>query len=168
VARTFDEVDDHSEQRDKRVALLLNGNLNLLCDIQENLSTLRPRLSRHSRLILVAYNPFMSLAYALAAMLGLRTAPKPDVYLTENDLYTFGKLAGYEVVRLRPCGFIPIGVPFISNLLNKVLPVIPLVRRLALVWVVVLRPVIPETRRLSLSVIIPARNESGNIENAIK
>jgi glycosyltransferase involved in cell wall biosynthesis len=38
---------------------------------------------------------------------------------------------------------------------------------MSFVWVVMLRPIIVENNRPSLSVIIPARNEAGNIHNAL-
>jgi hypothetical protein len=161
-------VSDHSEARYKRISLVINGNFNYLTDIQSDLIKLHSRLSRHSRLFIVAYNPFLGVLYALASWLGLRKAPKPNVYLTEKDLHTFARLSGYDVGRIRPCGFMPFYIPFLSNLINKVLPTLPFIRRLSLLWIVVLRPIIPEKRKPSLTIIIPARNESGNIDDAIK
>jgi glycosyltransferase involved in cell wall biosynthesis len=45
---------------------------------------------------------------------------------------------------------------------------IPLVRRLGLVEIVWLRPVVPSEHPPSLSVIVPARNERGNIEPLLR
>lgn len=161
-------VVDHCLDRKKRCSFLFNGNLNYLMDIQQQLKELHLKLSRHSRVFLIVYNPFMDILYNLATRLQFRVAPKPDVYITEKNLRTFARLANYDVVRVRPSVFIPFYIPLLSNFVNKVLPVIPLIRRLSFLWVVVLRPIIPEENYPSLSIIIPACNEAGNIQYAIQ
>lgn len=163
-----EKVVDHREDRNKRRVFLFNGNFNYLMDIQQQLQELYQKLSRHSRLFVIVYNPFLGLLYNWASWLGLRKAPKPDVYLTEKDLNTFVRLSGYEIVRIRPSVFVPFYIPLVSSLVNKFLPIVPLVRNLSLLWIVVLRPIVPEVAKPSLSIIIPARNESGNIEDAIQ
>ncbi|MCI5207545.1 MAG: glycosyltransferase family 2 protein [Candidatus Electrothrix sp. ATG2] len=161
-------VEDHHLNRKKRYAFLFNGNFNYLMDIQQQLEELYIKLSRHSRLFVIVYNPFLGFLYNLASKLRFRSAPKPDVYITEKNLKTFARLAGYEIVRTRASVFIPFYIPLLSNLVNRVLPVLPFVKRFALLWVVVLRPIIPEKNKPSLSIIIPARNEAGNIQDAIQ
>ena len=168
VVEDIDEIENHQDEKKKRYAFLVNGNFNYLSDIQQKLEELYKKLSRHSRIFVIVYNPFIGFFYNLASWLGIRKAPKPEVYLTEKDLHTFAKLANYEIVRTRPSVFLPFYIPIISNLINKFLPIFPLIRKFSLVWLVVLRPVIPEESMPSLSIIIPARNESGNIEDAIK
>ena len=101
-------------------------------------------------------------------MLGLRNGETPFTFLTHTDLVNVCKLAGYEVVRSRPAIYCPFRLLGLGTIINKLMPALPLVRHLGLVSLMTLRPVIVETRRPSLSVVIPARNEHGNIENALK
>lgn len=162
------KVANHRKDKTKRHAFLFNGNFNYLCDIQQKLEEIHLKISRHTRLFVIVYNPFLNLLYKLASSLQFRAAPEPNVYLTEKNLRTFACLAGYEIVRIRPSVFLPFPIPLISNLVNKILPVIPLIRRFSLLWIVVLRPIIPDEDKPSLSVIIPARNESGNISDTIQ
>ncbi|OHB79906.1 MAG: hypothetical protein A2W31_01760 [Planctomycetes bacterium RBG_16_64_10] len=168
VAASVGQVPDARRTPDRRVALLLNGNFNYLTDVQQDLSNLRPKLSRHTRLFVLMYNPFMSFLYTLASWLGLRHAPRPDVFLSEANLRTVAQLAGFQIVRIRPSVYLPIRVPLVSNLVNRILPIVPLVRRMSLAWVVVLRPIVAEARRPSLSIVVPARNEAGNIDNVVR
>src|SRR5262249_49072133 len=56
----------------------------------------------------------------------------------------------------------------VGNLANWILPAVPLFRALGLVSVITLRPRIPSATPPSLTIVIPARNEKGNIENALK
>jgi hypothetical protein len=164
----IDEIRNHRSEKEKRYAFLINGNFNYLSDIQRQLQKLYKKLSRHSRLFIVVYNPFIGFFYSLASWLSIRKAPKPDVYLTEKDLHTFAKLANYEVVRIRPSIFLPFYIPIISNFINSFFPILPFIRKFALVWLVVLRPILSEETVPSLSIIIPACNESGNIDAVIK
>jgi glycosyltransferase involved in cell wall biosynthesis len=55
----------------------------------------------------------------------------------------------------------------LGALINRVMPVLPILRRLALTELIVLRPRISEVRKPSLSIVIPARNERGNVEGAL-
>ncbi len=163
----IEEIKNHREEKNKRFAFLFNGNFNYLSDIQTQLTTLHNKLSRHSRLFLITYNPFFGFLYNLTSRIGIRKAPNPDVFITEKDLRTFAKLANYEIVRIRPSVFIPFQIPVLSDLVNSLLTVFPVIKRFSFVWVVVLRPIIAEKGNPSLSIIIPARNESGNIQDAI-
>ncbi|HEV8267306.1 MAG TPA: glycosyltransferase family 2 protein, partial [Thermoanaerobaculia bacterium] len=74
---------------------------------------------------------------------------------------------GYEVVRCRPSAYVPGSLLGLGTLVNALFPALPLFNRLSLVTVFVLRPVMPEASRPSLSVVIPARNEKGNVESAL-
>jgi Glycosyl transferase family 2 len=168
TARTLDDLADLSAERERRTAVLLNGNFNYDLDIQVTLMRLRPKLSRTSRLVVVTYNPYLRWLYALADALGLRNSPPTVTFLTRADLDAVTRLAGYEVVRLRPVGYSPFRFLGLGHLLNWWMPVLPGLRWASFVVVAVLRPVIRETRRPSLSIVIPARNERGNIENALK
>ncbi len=168
VAQDEGALPDLSGERDRRTALLLNGNFNYLLDIQSELARLKPKLSRTSRLVVVLYNPYLRWLYSLADLLGLRDSPPTVTFLTRADLHNVARLAGFEVVRLRPAGYSPIWLFGLGHLVNWWMPVVPGLRWTSFVVVAVLRPVIPEAQRPSLSVVIPARNEKGNIENALQ
>lgn len=168
VADTLHDVPDLSAERDRRTAVLLNGNFNYDLDIQATLAALKPKLSRTARVVVVAYNPYLRWLYALADVLGLRNSPPPLTFLTRADLDGVSRLAGYEVVRLRPVGYSPFRLLGLGHLLNWGMPVFPGLRWMSFVVIAVLRPLVPETRRPSLSIVIPARNERGNIEGALQ
>ena len=167
VARTIEEMPDLSSERDRRTAVLLNGNFNYHLDIQGELARLKRKLSRTSRVVVVAYNPYLRGLYSIADALGLRNSPPTVTFLTRTDLDNVARLAGYEVVRLRPAGYSPFRLLGAGHLVNWWMPVVPGLRWGAFVTVAVLRPVVRDARRPSISIVIPARNEKGNIENAL-
>jgi len=148
--------------------VLLNGNFNHHHDIQALLTQLKTKLSRTSRLLVIAYNPYLRWVYALANRLGLRTDKVPGAFLTQTDLDNVAKISGYEVVRHRPAVYAPFRMLGVGSFINRLLPCLPVIRWLCGISVIALRPTIAESRRPSLSILIPARNEKGNIENALK
>jgi hypothetical protein len=148
--------------------LLFNGNFNQSTDIQGTLEAVRPVLSRSSRVVAVIYNPYFSWIYRMADRLGLRDSPACVTFVTRTDLHNLARLSGFELVRLRPVAHVPWHFFGVGTLLNMLLPAIPGLRWLSMVSVAVLRPIpAPSENRPSISIIVPARNEKGNIENAV-
>jgi hypothetical protein len=163
------DLPDLTQEETQRTAVLLNGTLNYSFDIQHLLAGIRQRLSRNSRIVAVLYNPYFAGLYRLARRMGLKAGEVPSTFLTHADVRSIAKLAGYELVRSTPAVYIPWRLLGIGDLVNRILPAVPLLRHFGLVSILVLRPLIPSRpERPSLSIVIPARNERGNIENAIR
>ena len=149
--------------------ILFNGNFNHSTDIQGLLETVRPHIGRRSRVVVALYNWYFAWLFRLADRLGLREGPPFITFVTQEDLDRLARLAGFEVVRLRPVAYVPWHFFGLGSLVNVVMPAVPGLRWLSLVTVAVLRPMVrPERPRPSLSIVIPARNERGNIEDALR
>jgi hypothetical protein len=151
-----------------RTALLIDGTLNHHLDIQSLLMGLKSKLNRHSRILVVLYNPYLRFLYRWASALKLRKGEVPSTFVTETDLENLAKLSGFEVVRKRPCVYLPYSWMGIGTTFNTFFSAIPILRKLALTYVITLRPVIREKSPPSITIVIPTRNERGNIENALK
>ncbi len=150
-----------------RSVFLFNGNFNSSLDIQGLLQTGRASMGRSDRVVVVMYNAYFAWLYRAADRLGLRNGPACTAFVTRTALAQLAKLSGFEVVRLRPAVYVPWHFFGIGNVVNAVMPVIPGFRWLSLMAVAVLRPVRALESRPSVSVVIPARNEKGNIEAAL-
>jgi hypothetical protein len=149
--------------------LLFNGNFNHSTDIQGVLETIRPQIARQDRVVAVLYNWYFAWLFRLADRLGVREGQPMITYLTRPDLVRLARLGGFELLRLRPVVYVPWHFFGLGSVLNAVMPAVPGLRWLSLVTVAVLRPLIDAgERRPSLSVVIPARNERGNIEHALR
>lgn len=154
----------------QRVAVLLHGTLNHHDDVEGLLHELRPRLARTSRLIVVAFNPYLHWLYKAAVRLKLEAGSAPTTFLTRTDVDNLCRLTGYERVAMRPAGYVPWRLLGLGSLVNRILPAVPLLRHLSIATIIVIRPVMKDepARRASVSVVIPARNERGNIEAAVR
>ena len=168
---TLSEVADLpniSNEKDKTSVIILDATLNYHSDIEDLLKKVKQKISRTTRLMLICYNPYLRWVYLFANFIGFRKGTLPCTFLKMSDLNDLAELAGYKIVLTKNSAFCPFHLLGIGNLINSVAAVIPLVKYLSFVSVVTMRPVIEEKGLPSLSIVIPARNEKGNIENALK
>ena len=160
---------DISNDNHQKTIILINGTINHNYDIQGLLLNLHSRISRACRVIIIAYNPYVSWLYHLANKLKLRRGELPTTFVTRVDLENIAKISSFSIVKTRFAAYIPWRMFGLGSLINRLLPSVPLLKWLGFAYIAVLRPIIPESNRQpSLSCVIPARNERGNIENAIK
>lgn len=162
--KTISEVSVTSEDC---ALFLLHGNFNHDFDVQKTLQELKEKMNRHSRLCAVVYNSYWRWLYIWANKLGVRNGDLPSTFLTNSDIQNLAEISGWSVVRLRPVGFFPFYLGGLGDVINGLLQATPILRKLGFAEVVVLRPIIASTRDELLTVVIPARNERGNIENAL-
>lgn len=168
LANSIKEVPGLATDDDSRQIFLLNGNLNHHFDIEGLFQELRPKMNRHSRLGVVVYNSYLRGLYQWANRLGMRKGELPSTFFTQRDLDNLAHLAGFQIVRARPVGYFPLHLFGIGNWLNRFFQTIPVIRWLAYAEIALLKPNISSSNKPSLSIVIPARNEKGNIENALK
>lgn len=147
--------------------VLLNGTLHYERDIQEYLTTLRTSMSDSARLIVVYYSSLWRPILGLATHLRLRTKTLEWNWLSHGDINNFMQLANFEVVRREPKVLLPVYIPLLSAIINRYLAPLPVFSSLCFVNVMVARPVSAATahgKSMSVSVVVPARNEAGNIK----
>lgn len=143
-----------------------NGNFNHGCDIQHELTLLYKNLNRHDRVVVVLYNPYLRFVYKIAAKLGWKAGPAPTIFLTKLTLGNIAALACYDLLTIKTIGYLPWKIFGIGTAFNKLLSAVPLLRWSSFVCVAYLRP-IKETASPTVSIIVPARNEAGNIKRCL-
>ncbi len=150
--------------------VILTDLVGYLDDLQRAFELLRRVAAPQTRVIITYYNYLWEPLLRAGERLGLKR-PQPDQnWLAAADICNLLWLADFQTIRTSYELLLPIGVPLLAPLCNRVLARLPLLRRLALVHVVVARPnpvPVPE-ESLSCSVVIPARNERGNIAAAVE
>jgi len=88
-------------------------------------------------------------------------------WLSSKDIVSILSLTGYETIRTDSKIILPKYLPILSWFLNGYLANLPLIRYLSLTNFVIARPINYGIKEYSVSIVVPARNEKGNIENAI-
>ncbi|MBN9419839.1 MAG: glycosyltransferase family 2 protein [Candidatus Eremiobacteraeota bacterium] len=165
---TASDLEELKAYGHQSILVLLNGNLNYDHDIQATLASLHSVLNRSSRVVLVSYNSYLAWGYKVARWLRLRKDELPTTFITRESLRTLAKLSQFEVVRSRPACASPLRLKSLGNLLNRSAGLNPLSRIMSLAEVTVLRPQIPSAQRPSLSIVVPTRNERGNIRAVLE
>lgn len=148
-------------------AILLSDLVNDLWDVQAVLEQVAQLCQPQTRVILNTYSRLWEIP--LKAAQGLRLA-KPNLYqnwLTVEDLQNLLYLCGLETIRHWQEFLFPVPVPLLAPLANRYLARLWPFHQLDLTnfFVARLRPErSPGRTPARVSVIIPARNEAGNIE----
>ena len=141
-----------------------------LRDIQRALDRARTVMTKRSRLILTYYNFLWEPIVLLSEKFGLKTPQQRQNWINSHDLHNLLDLADFEIVRTGYRLLIPKNIPLFSWFVNKYLTQLPFFRKMCIVRYIIARPRVIELNpnQYSVSVIIPARNEKGNIESAVQ
>ena len=104
----------------------------------------------------------------IAQKLGLKSPNPPQNWLSLGDVRNLLHLTGWEVIKYDARILWPIRTPLLERLLYRWLA--PVLKQFCLTIFVVARtrPEPKAEKHYSCSVVIPARNEAGNIEDAVK
>ncbi len=156
MAQTFDYV----------FALDLVGYLQ---DIQAAMEHVAKLFHPETRLIITKTNPFWGPFFRVASWLGLAQARRYSNWITRKQCEDLLTLAGFEIVQRGKFCLLPFNIPILGTIVNRYLARLPIIRRACLVETLIcrLRPT-PAPTAPSLSVIIPARNEKGNMLPALQ
>jgi hypothetical protein len=149
--------------------VIINGYLHNEGDIQAYLENLRAKIRTSTRLVVTYYSSLWKPLIKLATFLRLRSSEPEENWIAHEDMINFLLLSGFEQVRNDQKVLIPIYIPIISNLINRYIAPLPFFRHLTLVNVTVARPVDEyKLEKPSVSIVVPARNEEGNIESILR
>ena len=149
--------------------ILLSDTIGLLDDVQLAFERLRPLLAPRGHIVVTYYNFVWEPVLKLAETLGFKTKWPEQNWLSMTDIEGLLHLAGYEVFRHGTDVLLPINIPGLSALANRVGAKLPLVREVALVDYFVARASSERQpdRPATVSVVCPCRNEKGNIREAV-
>jgi|tagenome__1003787_1003787.scaffolds.fasta_scaffold20988718_2 hypothetical protein len=139
-------------------------------DILRALERIRRHCAPHTQIIVINYNYLWQSILDFASKLGLRSKFVEPNWVSENDIRGFLKLAGFRPVRKHRFLLFPKYIPLLSSALNKFFARLPGLRRLCMMQIMVARPFSEPKREedLTVSVVVPCRNEVGNIRHAVE
>ncbi|MGO9567095.1 MAG: glycosyltransferase [Desulfomonilaceae bacterium] len=147
--------------------IILSDLVNDLWDVQQVFQIAASLAEPHTRLIINAYSRLWELPLAVTERLNLA---RPNLYqnwLTVEDITNLLKLTDFQVIRHWSEILCPLNVPILQSFLNRFVVKLWPFRLGGLSNFVVARPLPredPVTEKPLVSVIVPARNEAGNID----
>jgi len=139
-------------------------------DVLQALRNLKPLCRRHTRILVITYNHLWEPLVTFAEWIGTKVPRTEQNWLSTLDIANLLKLAGFEALETHRLVILPKYVPLVSAFLNRFCARLPLLKRLCMTQVVIgrlLPPPVPK-EELSVSVIVPCKNERGNVEDAVQ
>lgn len=148
--------------------ILLVDVIGHLLDVEETLRRLRRFCNSSTRLVIAYCNFLWEPVLRLAERVGLKMPQQQQNWLSPADIRNLLRLADYEVVKAENRLLFPKKFPLIARFLNRCVAYLPGVNRLCLTQYVVARMRGDQVQHdYAVSIVIPCRNEKGNIEAAI-
>ena len=170
----FVQADVHEIELKKPFDIIILSDLvNDLWDVQRVMEIIRNLSHSGTRVILNFYNNFWRLPLSVVKWLGLGFEVLEQNWFTPHDIHNLLRLAGFEVIQSRSMVLLPLRLSFLSTFINRYLAHFPPFRWFDLTNIVIARPDPARDKHdsdnmPSVSVIVPARNEAGNIENIMQ
>ncbi|MCU4163262.1 glycosyltransferase [Carboxylicivirga caseinilyticus] len=153
--------------------IILSNLIGVLDDIEHVFNQLKTVCHEKTRIIVTYYNRFWEPVIRLAEFLGIKKHTPEQNWLSNGDIVNLLYLSDFDAYKNNRSMFLPYRIPLLSTFFNRILSRLPLLQNLGLNQFVFARP-IPKRltneemeKEYSVSVVVPARNESGNIEDAI-
>lgn len=161
---TFDEPFDY---------IILSNAIGYLEDIQRVFSELKKICHQHTKVIVTYYNFLWQPVLNIAEHLGLRMKQPEQNWLSRVDITNLLYHAGFDAFKGGERLLLPVYIPLLSAFINRYIAKLPFFRKLCITNYTIAKPLQIRSEgeyrsEYSVSVIIPARNESGNIESAVK
>ncbi len=152
--------------------VILSDLINDLWDVQAVVERVASVCGPATRVIINTYSRVWELPLRAAARLNLANRIPVQNWLTLEDVDNMLALGGFEIIRQWQEVLMPLAIPMLAPLCNRYLAKLWPLRHLGLTNFIVARlaPAVAAAQTAAeplVSVVVPARNEAGNIENVV-
>lgn len=141
-------------------------------NVLDVLNSMKKVCKEDTRILISYYNFLWEPVIKFGEIVGIKKKCARQNWLSISDINNLLYLSDFEGYHTARRILVPVYIPLISYLFNTILAKLPLINRLCLNHFVFARPIFHHKKQTpqsySTSVVIPARNESGNIEEAIQ
>jgi len=162
----MEDLEDFTESFD---FIVLSDVIGLLLDIEQTFRALHRFCRPDTRVIITYYNFLWEPLLKFAELIGQKMPQQHQNWLSVADISNLLYLADFQVVKHETRLLIPKEIPLVSSFINRFVAPLPLFKHLCLCCYLVARPVErAEERACSTTIVIPCRNEKGNIEPAVQ
>ena len=149
--------------------IILTDVIGDLEDVVDTFKSLHRLCTRDTRIIVSYHSPLWAPVLKAGEYFGMKMPEPERNWMSLGDITALLKLADFEIIRREWRQLIPKNLLGIGTLLNRYVGTLPLIRALSLRNYVVVRSLAKQKPRYkSCTVLVPARNERGNIEAAIQ
>ena len=162
----IEQLEDWGETFD---VLIMADVVGHLMDIAETFRKLHIFCRPDTRIIISYYNFLWEPILKIGEKFKLKMPQQYQNWLASDDICNLLSLAHFQVVKSEFRLLVPKKIPWFSNFVNRYFAPLPGLKKLSLCQYVIARSIKKkEKREFSTTIIIPCKNERGNIESAIK
>ena len=161
----------HFQIDEKFDFVVMSDTINDLFDVQATLENIAGVLKPDGRLVMNFYNRLWEFPLKIAEMFNLAKPNLIQNWLTIDDAKNLLDLAGFEAIKTWEEVIFPFSIPLITPFFNKFLVRFWPFKHLAMTYFLVARlnqQKHPLLEKPTVSIIVPARNEAGNIASIFK
>lgn len=137
-------------------------------DVQALFHKVRSYVNPRTKIIISTYNYLWEPLLRLGEKLGMKAKQPLQNWLSLKDIENLLQLENFEVIKVERKLLLPKYIPVANYVVNKFLANLPLINHLDLIRFISVRAVYSDPKDFSVSIVVPARNEKGNMENAIR
>lgn len=149
-------------------AIILSDTFGHLEDCMVTLENLHSLCGPKTRIIIAYYSPIWEPVLKLGQRLRRRMPNKAMNWLSLSDIVNLLEITDFQFIKCEWRQLVPLRLLGLGSLINWVFASLPFIRRLCLRDYVVARSLRhKELDKPSTSVVVPCRNEKGNIESAV-
>lgn len=153
--------------RGKYNKIVLDNLINETYDIFNLLANVKNACTQDAVVLISYYNHLWEPLLNIATKLNLRKKSLNQNWIDDEDISNFLNLTGFQVISFRKRMLMPFNIPLITPFMNDYVANLPLINNLCLSTLVVARPINNQSKDLTVSIIIPSRNEEGNIPKIV-
>lgn len=147
--------------------IIISDLIGFLWDVQIALKNIKKLCNENTRVIINSFNYLWEPVLKFFEYTGLRLKQPLLNWLSIKDINGLLDLEGFEVIKVDRKIILPKRIPLLNFFFNNILSNLPFINKLCLSNIIVARPEPSVKKEYSVSILVPARNEKGNIENAI-
>ncbi len=165
------QIDDFEDLQitEKFDYVIIAETLGHVDDIQAAFRGLHKVCTPETRIITIYFNYLWAPVIKLTESTGIRMKQSLRHWLPLDDIENLLDLENFQVVKKGYRVLMPIRIPLLASFFNKFLANMPFFWKMALTEILVARPMTQRKPQdnVSCTVLVPCRNEKGNIEQAV-
>ena len=148
--------------------IIISDTIGYFKDVQKVFNGIHNLCKPETRIIITYINFLWLPVLNLAEFLKLKMPQHRNNWLDIKDISNLLQLCNFDVIKSGRKFIMPFYIPLISSFFNKFISNLPLINKLCLNGFIIARSLTQKEELNKVSIVIPARNEKGNIETILK
>jgi SAM-dependent methyltransferase len=162
----LDDMDDLQGPFD---VIVMSDTVGTLDDCLETFRSLHRLCNEDTRIIVVYHSRMWEPLSMLHGYVTQRRPSRPQNWLSSRDIANLFFLADFDVIKREWRLLSPFRMLGLGRFINRYVATLPLIRKLCLRNYVIARSMVQQSSEaLTASIVVPCRNERGNIEPAVQ